>query len=195
MENKQTFLNRLNSELSPKELTRVRAAYIFAKFGHRAQKRKELDNTGKQLRYFEHVRRVALILIDECDVRDPDIIITALLHDCFEDTVDIDPAIVELFFGSKVCSNVLCLSKTANCNDNEYFNKLLRANSDVRLVKCCDRLDNLRSISGCDRDFIDKQVEETEKYLEELFCFRDNDSLECPDAVVDEIRELVSVLR
>lgn len=105
-ENKDSFFKRLEPTLATSSLLDVKLAYTLAKFSHRAQFRKEIDNNGHQVRYFEHLRRVALILIDELEIIDPVIIISALLHDGIEDTVDLTPEMIEHCFGSDVVSIV-----------------------------------------------------------------------------------------
>jgi GTP diphosphokinase / guanosine-3',5'-bis(diphosphate) 3'-diphosphatase len=160
VENKGSFFGRLRDRLAPSELTRIRGAYMLSKFGSRWQKRK----TGQ--RYFEHARRTALILMDECNIYDPNLIITALLHDMVEDSFDIDPTVIELFFGPDVCRNVLLLSKI---NKESYISKLYAAPEHVVLIKACDRLDNLRSLPGCEAEFIERQAKETREKILPLF--------------------------
>ncbi len=65
MENKESFKLRIQPHFSPSDTLDVCLAYYLAKYGHRGQVRKELDSDGNPTRYFEHVRRVALILMDE----------------------------------------------------------------------------------------------------------------------------------
>jgi (p)ppGpp synthase/HD superfamily hydrolase len=163
-ENKKAFFDRLVYKLSPTDFTRVKAAYIFSKFGHRAQCRKELDAEGNKLRYFEHPRRVAIIAMDELHIYNPDVIITCLLHDCLEDTEDITSDMIEYYFGKEVCSNVLYLTKH---QDEDYIQKLLYAPLDVIVIKAMDRLDNLRSLGpGTELSFRNKIRNETrEKYM------------------------------
>ena len=67
--------------MSPMVQQKVMLAYILAKFGHRFQTRKELDAAGNSLRYFEHVRRVALIVMDEAHCYNYDVVAAALLHE------------------------------------------------------------------------------------------------------------------
>lgn len=78
-ENRAMFLERLQD--MPEEVVEsINFAYDLSKEAHRPQKRE----TGE--RYFEHPRSVALILMDECKIKDPDIISAALLHDSVEDS-------------------------------------------------------------------------------------------------------------
>lgn len=166
MENKESFFARLEPRLAGSELTRVKGAYYMAKYGHRAQKREELDQNGDPLRYFEHLRRTALVLIDEAQCMDPDLICTALLHDALEDTQDIDAQIIELFFGTRVARSVRLLTKIPK---EGYLERLRSAHQDVILVKACDRLDNLRSLGGTTEAFQAKQIKETIEHYNPLF--------------------------
>lgn len=140
LENKATFFARLEPRLAPSGVLKVRAAYYLAKFGHRCQVRKERDAAGVQLRYFEHLRRVAIILMDRAGCWDPDLICTALFHDALEDTQDLDAQILEHFFGAEVARRVRLLSKVPK---DGYLDRLKGADAPTILVKACDRLDNL----------------------------------------------------
>lgn len=165
LENKETFQARIQPYFSPSDQLDVKLAYCLAKFGHRAQVRKELVE-GKPTRYFEHVRRVAIILMDEMKIIDRDMIITALLHDSIEDCADLTPELLQHSFGSNVVTMIKVLSKAPK----EGYIERLGTYQDwkVLLIKACDRLDNLRSlmIPGTSLDFKKKQVKETkEKYF------------------------------
>jgi len=165
MENKETFQIRLRPYFSPSDQLDIKLAYCLAKFGHRAQTRKELTE-GKPTRYFEHVRRVSIILMDELRVMDRDMIITTLLHDSLEDCADLTPELLEHSFGTNVVSMVKMLSKVPK---EGYIDRLNNChNWKVLAIKACDRLDNLRSlmIPGTSVDFQKKQIKETkEKYF------------------------------
>jgi len=166
IENKEAFFARLEPRLAPSDLARVRGAYYLAKYGHRAQVRKELDEDGSPLRYFEHIRRVALILMDEAGCFDPDMVIAALLHDALEDTDDIDALVVEQFFGATVARRVKLLTKEPK---EGYVERLWTADDETVLLKLCDRLDNLRSLLGCDIAFQAKIIKETRELYVPLF--------------------------
>lgn len=157
-ENKNTFFARLEPRLSPSEVTWVRAAYIFAKWGHRAQKRKELDENGNPIRYFEHVRRTAIILMDEFNIYDPELIAAALLHDCLEDTEDVTAPLIEHMFGSRV---VRIVRNLTNQPKEGYYARLAQAENDVLFVKFCDRLDNVRTFSAGGTAFARRKASET----------------------------------
>lgn len=165
IENKETFQARLQPYFSPSIQLDVRLAYTLAKFGHRAQTRKELTD-GKPTRYFEHVRRVALVLIDEMKIIDRDMIIASLLHDSIEDTQDLTAELIEHCFGNEVVSMVKILSKVPK---EGYLERLSNSkNWKALAIKACDRLDNLRSlmVPGTSVEFQKRQVLETkEKYF------------------------------
>lgn len=110
-ENRETFFARLEPFTPPSDLLKIQVAYMMAKYGHRAQVRQELDGNGDHVRYFEHLRRTALILVDEAEVRDPNLICATLLHDALEDTRDVTAEIIESLFGHRVCQIVKLVSK------------------------------------------------------------------------------------
>lgn len=164
MENKTTFFDRLRNVVAPSELVKVRGAYYMAKFGHRSQVRKEQDVNGQPLRYFEHPRRVAIILMDELRVFDVDMICAALLHDALEDTDAITVDVIEQFFGVTVARYVTCLTKIKGEGD-AYIKRLMNAPDNALIIKVCDRIDNLRSLGSTTDEFKIKQVKETiQKY-------------------------------
>jgi GTP pyrophosphokinase len=167
MENRETFFARLVPFMPPSELRHVEVAYMMAKYGHRAQIRNDLDDKGDPIRYFEHLRGVALILIDEVEVRDWKLIVAALLHDSLEDTKDISEEIIEHLFGARVCQIVKLLSK---CPKEGYLDRLQKYGDDeVLLMKACDRLHNLRSMDKSPVPFVQKQVTETKEKLLPIF--------------------------
>lgn len=168
VENKETFQARIKPFFSPSDQLDIKLAYTLAKFGHRAQLRKELVD-GKPVRYFEHVRRVALILMDELKIMDRDMIIAALLHDSLEDTEDLTAELIEHSFGSRVATMVTLLSKIPK---EGYVERLKRCNLwEVITLKMCDKTDNLRSlmVPGVSLDFQKKQVTEAKEHYFPLF--------------------------
>jgi len=163
-ENMESFFARLEPALSPAEVMDVRLAYILAKHAHRWQTRREVDETGRPRRYFEHLRRAALVLIDEVGLIDRDLVIAALLHDGLEDTRELTPELIEHCFGPTVARLVRRLSKRPK---EGYLARLAISDWQTLAVKACDRLDNLRSLDRPEvpPEFRLKQVRETrEKY-------------------------------
>lgn len=161
-ENKERFFARLRPILAPSVLLQVELAYLLAKYFHRAQVRKEADAAGTPVRYFEHPRHTALILIDEVRCVEADIICAALFHDTLEDT-EFTPEMMEHFFGPEVTRIVTMVTK----EPKEGYVERLLAYGDWKclMVKAADRLHNLRSLHAADVTFQRKQLAETaEKY-------------------------------
>lgn len=163
-ENRASFFARLEPFLTPSVLLDVQHAYTLAKYGHRAQVRKELDDHGDPIRYFEHVRRVAIILIDEVRLVKSEMVIAALLHDVVEDAPNLPPALIEHCFGTDVCGIIKTLSKAPKEGYLERF--FMCADWRPYVIKACDRLDNLRSLQSASSEFRNKQIVETrDKYF------------------------------
>lgn len=159
------------------QVTRIRACYMLAKYSHRHDTRKEIGPNGP-IRYFEHARRVALIVLDDLELhreydRASDLVCTALLHDCLEDSHTVDQVLLESIIGKCVTKSVIALSKQyvvdhmVSSNPvvvphSEYVGNILN-NKDwvVPLVKLCDRLDNMRHLCDCSHAFQLRQASET----------------------------------
>lgn len=185
-ETRQTFFDRIDPYFPPSVLLDVQLAYTLAKFGHRAQVRKdEKGESGSPLRYFEHVRRVALVLLDEAQIVNREMVLSALLHDGVEDTRDLTPEMIEHCFGADVVSIVKTLSKVPK----EGYLERFKQSTDWRpyLLKACDRLDNLRSLDDADKAFQVKQVTETREKFYSLF---DRMVTLAPTEYVDRVRKI-----
>lgn len=167
IENKELFFNRIKPFFAPSVLNDIRVAYMLAKFGHRAQIRKSKDDEGKPIRYFEHLRGVALILMDEVKILNADMILTALLHDSLEDTQDLTSELIEHLFGVNVATMVRALSKIPKEGYHERL--MLSTNWKMLTVKGCDRLYNNRTLTQTSQSFREKQVAETRNYYYPLF--------------------------
>jgi len=176
VENLKHFNDRLKFFWAT-QVTRIRVCYMLAKYSHRHDTRKEIGPNGP-IRYFEHARRVALIVLDEVGVkrdheRASDLICAALLHDCLEDSHTVDKVILESVAGKCVASSVVALSKQYVVDHmldssqvvvphSEYATNLLRSEDwVVPLVKLCDRVDNMRHLDDCSHAFRKRQAEET----------------------------------
>jgi len=160
-ENRATFFRRLkNGARDDHEYYLTQTAYIFAKYGHRAQHRQELGPDGTPQRYFEHLRRTAIVLMDEVGIDEPHMIRAALLHDALEDTEEIGYELLKHIFGSSLADVVRQLSKIPK---EGYVERLMKAEWRVLIIKACDRLDNLRTLDrpGISPEFVAKQVSET----------------------------------
>jgi GTP pyrophosphokinase len=160
-ENNETFFARLKPVLTPSEEMKVRLAYILAKAGHRNQFRKEVDEKGNKIRYFNHPRNVALILIKELAIFDWQMIATAFLHDGLEDIRGMTPEMIEAYFGTEVCRMVKILTKTKESKKDYWNNLLTNGHWKAIMVKLCDRIDNLRSMEQLTDEFRKKYITET----------------------------------
>jgi (p)ppGpp synthase/HD superfamily hydrolase len=165
-ENQATFFARINPFFSPRELHRIGLAYVLAKYEHRAQTRKELDERGEPIRYFEHVRRATLIGLDEAKIITFETTIASVLHDTLEDT-RLTAEEIEDNFGEDICRIVKVLSKVPK---EGYLDRFFIC-TDWRpyFIKACDRLDNLRALSQTNVEFRRKQVAETKDKYYRLF--------------------------
>lgn len=157
-ENKESFFARLEPRLAPSDIIIVRGAYYMAKYGHRAQTRKEEGPDGKRLRYFEHPRRVTLRMMDTYGVYDVASLCTGLLHDTLEDTDDIDAHVIEYFYGKEIARRVRALSKKPK---EGYIDRVASEDKWVRFGKLVDREDNLESLPEGDTEFILKTLRDT----------------------------------
>ena len=146
-------------------------AYDFAKLIHRLHKR----DGGE--RYFEHPRRVALIILTQCERPTEKELALALMHDIIEDGI-LDPEILVPIFGGSIRSDIGVLSKTVSEYDRdgqflgkrkksleEYYRLGADAPRMVRRVKIADRIDNLSDMGPWEAARKEKYLKETEEYI------------------------------
>jgi len=142
------ILSELAGYFPSADLPLVRRAYQFAAQAHDGQTRKSGDP------YVTHPLAVAHIIAElKLDVAS---VCAGLLHDCVEDTSATVDQLGELF-GKEIAFLVDGVTKlgklpysTREEQQAENFRKMLLAMArDIRviLVKLCDRLDNMRSLS------------------------------------------------
>lgn len=159
-ENRDSFLERCEIFYPHADVVRITAAYDLMKGHHAHQVRKDEKNPdGTPVRYFEHVRRVPLILMDEVNLtQDPDLIIEGLGHDSYEDT-KLGHEVLRFIFGGAVSQRILLMSKRPKAG----FRRRLETYGDwhVLSVKGADRLDNIRHTVESSPEFRAKQVAET----------------------------------
>jgi GTP diphosphokinase / guanosine-3',5'-bis(diphosphate) 3'-diphosphatase len=153
------FLARLRPILTETELESVETAYAFSKYAHRGQER------ASGIRYFEHPKAVALIIVDELGMVDGSMIAMALLHDVLEDTYMLSRRRLEINFGRDVTVGIQLLSKQPGEAHADYVSRLVKhATWQTKVVKLSDRLHNLRTLGAV---AVDKQVRkraETREY-------------------------------
>ena len=152
-----------NIDLTPREFQLVILAYRIAKYGHKGQ----LRDDGK-MRYFEHPKAVALILIEEnAQFRPvkPRQVIAALLHDIKEDSHILTWQDIELIFGKRVRKSVEIMTKDKTLPKEIrhllYFKQLSAASSEDKDTKLADRLHNMRTLGDCSPEKQREYVKET----------------------------------
>lgn len=139
-------------------------ALDFAVAAHAGQWRKSGDA------YILHPCMVALILVEEMDIKDPEILAAALLHDTVEDVKEVTVEVIGERFGRNVEAIVDgCTKIVQYSGDRQTFYKKVHrkifsgaaARLEVMLVKLADRLHNLRTLDAMPRDRRQKIAEET----------------------------------
>ncbi len=146
--------------------------------------------------YFEHLRAVALIMIEHLRVFDHNLIITGLLHDIVEDVSDewnYDRLIKE--FNETVSGYVWWLSKPKLSEfkskverDRFYHHQLLfRAPREVLIVKLPDRLHNLLTMWDVSGDKRQRKIAETEDFYLPL-AVREDILIHEIEAAIDELK-------
>jgi len=132
------FLGRAEAPL-------VEKAYDLAQKVHENQKR---DN-GEP--YFIHPYRVALILLDEFGMWDPNIVAAALLHDVLEDSYMSEEEL-EQQTNAEVARRVKILTKPKLRNEpgweDKYYAGIRSADIGTQIIKFADRLDNIRDLKN-----------------------------------------------
>ncbi len=144
----------LRERIDPSARAGLQQAFEIAERVHRGQVRKTKDSAP--VPYITHPLRVATLLLEEWERGEIETLATALLHDVIEDyqppesrerlTQEIRTA-----FGKEVERAVWTLTKpepgpmeVKSARDARYFSELRKSPEWVRLVKCADRVDNLR---------------------------------------------------
>ena len=120
--------------------------------------------------YIMHPCSVARILAEELDIRNPEILAAALLHDTVEDVEEVTGEVIQKRFGANVEAIVEgCTKVTHYTGDRQSFKKLVHrkiftgaaAKLEVMVVKLADRLHNLRTLSSMPRHKRQKIADET----------------------------------
>ena len=143
----QGLTDKLSSYLDPKEIDRIKRAYLFSEKCHTGQVRQSGDP------YITHPLAVANILADMH--MDSESLMAGLLHDVIEDT-GVTKGQISRRFGRTVADLVDGVSKLGEIESAsraeqqaESFQKMTLAMSrDIRvmLVKLADRLHNMRTL-------------------------------------------------
>lgn len=147
----------LRDQLPPSEVDALATAYQLAERVHKGQWRRVAEG-AKRVPYIVHPLRVARIIAEEWERADSNLLAASLLHDTLEDSPltsrsELEKEI-EQVSGIEVLQAVRVLSKpnlpqpcpedVKAARDARYFSQLRAAPDWVRLIKCADRVDNLR---------------------------------------------------
>lgn len=167
-QNRKAFFNRIVSifPASSSEYKDIERAYNVAKDAFRGDEREDGD------RYFEHLRAVALILIEELRIADRDLIIAALLHDIVEDKDSWTIERVRDEFGVHVAEIVDWVTKppvspqflSREERDEAYNRRMASAPREPIIVKLADRLHNTVTLLSCSLEKRLRKIEETRRW-------------------------------
>lgn len=136
------------------EIVRLTRAFGLATKVHRGQ----LLNKTEQ--YINHPVRVALILVEELQMRDVELACAALLHDASGSIKDEE--LKE--YGERIYSIVR--AAVLQASTEEQFAAVSKAPKDVKYIKLAERLDSARSMkSQMLRDRMIRFKDETQKYV------------------------------
>lgn len=168
----ETLWNRLQARVPTAVQSSLETAFRLAERVHRGQGRKTRGDVP--IPYITHPLRVALILAEEWEHTDRETLAAALMHDVIEDAqAPESPEQLSLeirrSFGAEVDNAVWTLTKPTpgpmevrTARDARYFSELRKSAEWVRLIKCADRVDNLRDACAWgDREFWSRYSSET----------------------------------
>ena len=158
----EELIKSLN-KLGKRERGIVIKALEFASEKHKGQYRPDVYRSP----YIIHVIRVCRILIEEAGITDTEIVISTLLHDVIEDC-RVTEKDLEKQFGKKVTTLVKSVSQNSFPSRKSYMLHFKKASKETKLMKICDRVDNLYSLLDktlWKNKMILDYVTETEKYV------------------------------
>lgn len=144
----------------------IENAYNTAKNAFRNETREGGD------RYFEHLRAVALIVMEHLRVRDANLIAAALLHDIVEDIDGWTQEKVALVFSPEISELVWWVTKPSALDYNDdkesrnraYHENLRRAPRGAIIIKLADRLHNLLTLWDTENEKQVRKVRETQDF-------------------------------
>lgn len=167
-ENRESFFERISLFLPSMDprYRDIQRAYNDAKEAFRDKKRDSGEGYFKQ-----HIRAVTIIITDYLKVRDPIVIISAMLHDIVEDNRSWPIERVRLEFGDQVALLVdymTKLSKEKYPSEEKrlkiYHDRFEFAPREFFIIKLADRLHNLLTIWDSSPEKIAKKIEETKRH-------------------------------
>jgi len=180
----------IKKHFSIAEVSLIIKAYEYASVAHSGQKRK----SGEP--YIIHPIHVAYLLMTKFHLYDANAVCAALLHDVVEDT-DVDYVDIVTRFGASIGALVMELTTDEDMKDalgkTRYLSiKMKNMSSWALVIKLCDVLDNLSTLSGCPIDFKHKCIDEKTEILIFLLQNRDlsDTHIKIVDAIIKKLAEL-----
>lgn len=142
------------------DITDYEVAVDYIMHAHRKQVR-----AFTQIPYFTHpIRTAALVMKYKKSHKINELIIVALLHDTLEDTNTTEEDI-KGYFGTLVASLVMELTSDKGykgfAKTMYLIDKINGMSSWAKVIKLCDRLDNVSDFVFCPKSFVDKYKTET----------------------------------
>ena len=147
--------------------------------------------------YINHPLNVARRVCEFKDSKNlEDLLSAAFLHDVVEDT-DVDYVDIVTRFGASIGALVMELTTDEDMKDalgkTRYLSiKMKNMSSWALVIKLCDVLDNLSTLSGCPIDFKHKCIDEKTEILIFLLQNRDlsDTHIKIVDAIIKKLAEL-----
>ncbi|MEF2175189.1 MAG: hypothetical protein V3575_01850 [Candidatus Absconditabacteria bacterium] len=100
-----------DSKIVKKQMYNFQVAYFLVKLAFVEITREGIDDKGNNLRYFEHLKSVASIVLNELPSPNLNKVVIALLHDIVEDIPGFDSKVLRLIFGDYIADGVIALTK------------------------------------------------------------------------------------
>jgi GTP pyrophosphokinase len=145
-------------------------------------------------RYFEHLRAVALVVMQHLRIKDAPMIAAALLHDLVEDVYEWTHDRVRLEFGDEVAELVWWVTKPhvneydgdKEARNRVYHENLRRAPRNAIVIKLADRLHNVMTLGSTPDAKQVRKVRETQDFYLPL--------AECHTLLIHEIEDALRLV-
>ncbi|MCX7625679.1 MAG: HD domain-containing protein [Candidatus Sumerlaeaceae bacterium] len=181
---KHTLLAHARYRWSSDQL--LNAALEVAEAAHRHQRR----DGGEP--YIIHPLRVALNFLLVHPHATEAMLVVALLHDVMEDAHEWTRQRLAAVFGTEVADGVERLSKVTHERElsaEEYKRLIINSPHFIRLIKLCDRLDNIISLRHCpDEVKVRRYLNKTEAYYREI-------ARDCDEDLLRVILEEIEIIK
>ena len=165
-------------------MLKLAEAIYFAKLAHDGQLRK--GGTP----YIEHPMRVMFTL--SAYTMDEDLLCAAVLHDVVEDT-KYDFTDINMRFGERVANLVKELTNVEDKKESRAKriaarnDKYFHMSGDAQVIKMCDRIDNLRTLSSLDPKFAKMYLQESKDMVEYMRAGSEGLAVDVVDDLESEI--------